>query len=221
MSFGPACKIEVTTSGGSHESDTTPGTTEGDSDGGTDASTGATGHTGDPTTGDPTTGAGADDPVWMTPYCYQVADAKWLAAWREREQKMLQLVNQARAKGANCGSAGSFGPAGPLVMNPSLHCAARKHSQDMAERNFFNHVNPDGEDPFDRMEKAGYDYFAAGENIAAGDDDPEVTLAGWLESDGHCANIMDPKYTEFGVGFYEGPGTYIYYWTQTFGTPLK
>lgn len=193
------------------------------------ASTGAA-ATGDATTtaattDTPTTGGStgaADDPAWMTPYCYTVADKKWLAAWIDREQAVLTYVNQARAQGADCGSMGKFDPAGPLTLEPRLHCAARKHSQDMAERNFFDHINPDGEDPFDRMAQAGYtDYASAGENIAAGLADPAATVQGWLDSDGHCANMLNPQYRDFGVGFYEGAGDFNFYWTQTFGAQFQ
>jgi uncharacterized protein YkwD len=172
-------------------------------------------------TGDDTTGGAADDPAWMTPYCYTVADTKWLAAWIEREQEVLAQINAARAKGADCGSEGSFGPAPALTMDVRLHCAARKHSQDMAERGYFDHTNPDGEDPFDRIDEAGYTgWGAAGENIAAGSDDPALTVQGWLDSDGHCANLMSTQYKHTGVGFYEGTGNLTYYWTQTFGALL-
>ena len=185
----------------------------------------ATAATGDdPTgsTGDGGSTGAADDPAWMTPYCYPVSDKKWLAAWIDREQQVLALVNEARAVGADCGAEGKFGPAAPLTLEPHLHCAARAHAMDMAERDFFDHVNPDGEDPFARMEKAGYtDWMAAAENIAAGSDDAEQTVLGWLDSDGHCANMLDPKYKDFGIGFYEGAGQYNFYWTQTFGAPFQ
>ncbi len=115
---------------------------------------------------------------------------------------------------------GVFAPTGPLTMNASLRCAARKHSKDMNDRNFFDHVNPDGEDPFERIAKAGYGSFSQqGENIAGGTDSPEATVAGWLASDGHCGNLMSPNYTEIGVGAYEGLGDWTYYWTQTFAKP--
>lgn len=210
MSLGAACgdtgEPLVTATNASTDA---PGTTDDD---------GTTDDTGAPTTGT-TTG---DDPAWMTPYCYSVADGKWIAGWIEREQQVLQLVNEARAAGGSCGSMGSFEPAGPLTLDARLHCAARKHSQDMAERDYFDHVNPDGEDPFERMAQAGYtSYAAAGENIAAGSDDPALTVQGWLDSDGHCANLMNPQYKHLGVGFYEGAGSLTYYWTQTFGAPLN
>ena len=128
----------------------------------------------------------------------------------------MVIVNQRRAEGADCGSKGTFGPAGPLVMNPNLRCSARNHSKDMADRDYFDHVNPDGEDPFDRMMKAGYDGFTMGENIAAGNATAAETMVQWMNSDGHCANIMKPDYTQLGVGYHPG-GQYGHLWTQNFG----
>jgi uncharacterized protein YkwD len=175
-------------------------------------------------TAEPTSGSGgdADSAVWDTPYCFGVAGAmKWPEPLPSWELEVLELVNAARAVGGDCGSMGQLGPSAPLKMNASLHCAARVHSKDMADRNYFDHVNPEGESPFVRIDRAGYGgYAAAGENIAAGTDTPEATVMGWLASDGHCANMLSPEYTEIGVGAYEGPGDYVYYWTQTFARPL-
>lgn len=145
-------------------------------------------------------------------YCEPAID--WDPAQREFEQEVLVLVNARRAEGANCGSEGSFAATGPLTMNGPLRCAARIHSLDMFERGFFNHTNPDNLDPFDRMELAGYDYSYAGENIAQGYRSAADVMTGWMNSDGHCRNIMSPNFTEIGVGMYEG-----FNWTQTFGRP--
>lgn len=182
----------------------------------TDAAT-ATGTTDDPT--DTATTADPEASIWDSAYCRPVRDGPgWPPALRAWEDEVVQLVNAARAAGADCASQGKFGPTGPLTMQPSLRCAARKHSRDMNDRDFFAHVNPDGEDPFDRMARAGYgSYLQAGENIAGGSDSPKATVDGWLASDGHCANMMSPAYTEIGVGAYEGLGEYTFYWTQTFG----
>ena len=166
-----------------------------------------------------TTGTPGDDPAWMSAYCNPVSPAKWLPAFTEQELAVVDLVNQHRAAGVDCGAGGTKPPAPPLALEPRLHCAARVHSADMSERAYFDHVNPDGEDPFDRMAKAGYAFLQAGENIAGGPDAAAAAVAGWLKSPGHCANMMDPGYTEIGVGFYEGSGPYTYYWTQTFGRP--
>jgi len=171
------------------------------------------------TTTDPATGEPEADPVWDTPYCHPVyGPMKWpdpLSAW---EDEVVALVNQARATGGDCRTTGKFGPSKPLTVHASLHCSARVHSKDMADRGFFDHINPDGQDPFDRMAEAGYGSYATqGENIAAGTPTAKETVDGWLASDGHCANMLNPAYKDIGVGAYEGPGEYVYYWTQNFG----
>lgn len=146
-------------------------------------------------------------------YCASVVD--WDAPMVEFEEEVLLEVNEARAAGANCGGQ-DFAATHPLTMNGALRCAARVHSRDMAERGYFDHDNPDGESPFDRMERAGYQFRAAGENIAQGYPTPEAVVDGWLESPGHCRNIMSPDFTEIGVGFWSMGS----YWTQTFAAPL-
>ena len=161
-------------------------------------------------------GGPASDAVPDNAYCMNVA--AWEPQWTQLEQDILAIVNEVRAQGANCGSQGSFGPAGPLTMQPNLRCAARVHSKDMADRNFFDHTNPSGESPWDRMAQAGYSYSTAGENIAGGNATASATMDQWMNSDGHCANIMNPDFTEIGVGYYPG-GQWGHLWTQAFGSP--
>jgi uncharacterized protein YkwD len=181
-----------------------------------DPSTGTTGTTtSDPsttsTTGEP---ANPDVPDGV-PYCEPAKS--WDPAWKQLEEDILAAVNQVRAQGANCGAQGDFGPAGPLTMDPALRCAARMHSKDMNDRDFFDHTNPDGEPPWDRMGKAGYgNYSNAGENIAGGSPDAAGTMDQWMNSDGHCANIMNPDFEHIGVGYYPG-GQWGHLWTQVFG----
>jgi uncharacterized protein YkwD len=148
------------------------------------------------------------------------AAADWDPAWAALEVQILDIVNQHRAAGADCRSGGQFGPTHALVMHPALRCSARLHSADMAARGFFDHTNPSGEDPFMRMQAAGYvDFQAAGENIAAGSPDAAGTMQQWMESDGHCTNIMSPNFTEIGVGYSTG-GQFGTLWTQNFGAPF-
>ena len=190
---------------GSDDAPATSASTSGADATGGDATSGGTG----------TTGSGEPAVPTDIPYCGGVVD--WDPAWAALEEQIVEIVNMRRAEGANCGSAGTFGPAAPLVMQPNLRCAARVHSEDMADRGFFDHVNPDGDDPFDRMMKAGYAIMkTAGENIAAGNATAEATMEQWMNSDGHCANIMNPDYKEIGVGYYPG-GQWGHLWTQTFG----
>jgi uncharacterized protein YkwD len=134
----------------------------------------------------------------------------------DREFQILAIVNQNRAQGANCGSAGNFAPAGPLSMHPALRCAARRHSMDMVENDYFSHSSLNGWGPGDRLSQAGYSGGAWGENIAAGNSTAAATMQQWMNSDGHCANLMNGSYTYIGVGYYPG-ASYGHYWTKTFG----
>jgi uncharacterized protein YkwD len=159
--------------------------------------------------------AGNGDEVPANEYCDDVAD--WNPAWSQAEARVRDLVNDVRSQGGSCGGQ-SFAPSLPLAMNPALRCAARVHSLDMATRSFFDHDNPDGESPFVRINAAGYVFFTAGENIAAGQTTAEEVVAGWLQSPGHCANILSPDFEEIGVGYVSSPtAAFPHYWTQTFG----
>lgn len=211
----------VTTGGEPATTTETSATTGPDLTTGEPDPTNGTTTTGDPetTTNDPsttsTTGNSNPDVPDGVPYC-EPAET-WDPAWKQLEEDILALVNEVRAQGANCGSKGNFGPAGPLTMNPALRCAARMHSKDMSDRNFFDHTNPDGESPWVRMGKAGYGgYSNAGENIAAGSANAAGTMNQWMNSDGHCANIMNPAFQHIGVGYHPG-GQWGHLWTQVFG----
>jgi uncharacterized protein YkwD len=141
------------------------------------------------------------------------AQADWNADWAAYEAEVVQLVNDYRAAGATCGSE-TFGPAGPVVAEAQLRCAARLHSQDMAIRMFFAHDNLDGLSPWDRVDLTAYTGNASGENIAQGYQDPAAVMDGWMNSPGHCMNIMNANNTELGVGYYGDDN----YWTQVMGS---
>jgi uncharacterized protein YkwD len=152
--------------------------------------------------------------------------ATWDPAWVAFEEEVLRLTNETRARGADCGEEGTFKATTPLTMNAILRCSARLHSQDMGEQEFFDHTNPDGLDPFERMMAAGYRASAMGENIAMGQQTPDEVVQGWTDSDGHCANLMSPMFTEIGVGYWEGESDNRFFngnklWTQNFGKPQR
>ncbi|MFL5844887.1 MAG: CAP domain-containing protein [Solirubrobacteraceae bacterium] len=109
-----------------------------------------------------------------------------------------------------------------LVQDDGLQLSAQRHTEDMLARGFFDHVNPDGDDPGDRITAAGYDWWAYGENIAAGYRTPRDVMLGWMKSTGHCHNILDPGFTELGVGVTALAATLSHAlgtWTQNFGRP--
>ncbi|MEE2755287.1 MAG: CAP domain-containing protein [Myxococcota bacterium] len=145
--------------------------------------------------------------------------AQWPSDWVSLETAVLQLVNERRASMQDCGSAGRFSPVPPLEGHPLLDCAARRHSLDMAQRGFFDHINPDGEAPDARILVTGYQPRAMGENIAAGAMTAEDVVEGWMNSDGHCRNIMNGSFQQLGVGYiFDADVQYNRYWTQVFGT---
>lgn len=146
-------------------------------------------------------------------YCKDVLE--WNPDFVMFEDEVLRLTNERRAEGATCGGT-MFGATRALKSQEALRCSARKHSKDMVEREFFAHDNPDGETPFDRMLMAGFNGLRFGENIAAGNATAEGTVAQWMDSPGHCANLMDPNFSELGVGYFAG-GEFRHYWTQNFG----
>ena len=134
-------------------------------------------------------------------------------------QRVLDLVNQARSAPRYCGNR-AFNAARPVRWNGSLAEASRLHSEDMARWNYFSHSGRDGSDPGQRVERAGYRYRSTGENIAAGQMKPEDAVAGWIKSPGHCANLMNPAYTEMGAAFAINAQSRMgVYWTQDFGAP--
>jgi uncharacterized protein YkwD len=156
-----------------------------------------------------------DPGVPMTDHCAAVAD--WDEQWKQFEAEVLLLVNEARAAGAECGGSN---PVEPVVVNEALTCAARLHSLDMYEREFYSHINPDEEDLGDRMSAVGYTFTAVGENIAAAFETPEAVTNSWLENYEFCMNVMNAQFTELGVGYHPGdPAGLQHLWTQNFGTP--
>ncbi|MDX1302919.1 CAP domain-containing protein [Photobacterium sp.] len=135
------------------------------------------------------------------------------------EQEMLTAVNAARATGYDCG--GTFMQAvGALTWDADLEQAAFVHSSNMANYNFFSHTGQDGLIVGDRVINQGYSWRAVGENIAAGQKDVNAVMTGWLNSPGHCKNIMSANFTQMGASFVMNSDTqYGIYWTQVFADP--
>lgn len=139
----------------------------------------------------------------------------------EYDKQMLTQVNAARSQSRSCGSE-NYPAAAALSWHCTLEDVAYAHSRDMGDHNFFSHTGSDGLTVGDRVSNAGYDWSAAGENIAAGQQTIDTVMAAWLDSPGHCANIMRPLFTEFGMASYSVTGSdYRIYWTQVFARPRQ
>ena len=128
----------------------------------------------------------------------------------ELERVMLREVNAARLSGQDCGAKGDFTPAAELELEPHLSAAAQAHADDMRAKDYFSHTAPDGSTVGTRVTRTGYRWSRVGENIAQGYKNVDEVMAGWLESDGHCANLLNPGFSELGVG---KSGDY---WVQVF-----
>ncbi len=129
--------------------------------------------------------------------------------------EILQQINRVRVRGCNCGTT-YMPPVSPVVWNEQLATAAAKHATDMANNNYFSHESLNGDHLRDRFEKAGYrangfQRYAIGENIAAGQQSIEQVCREWLKSEPHCKNLMNPAFKEVGVYVYN------YYWVEDLG----
>ncbi|XOQ44823.1 MAG: SCP domain-containing protein [Clostridium sp.] len=121
------------------------------------------------------------------------------------QNQVLQLVNEERtSRGLNA-----------LTLDASLTKTATLKSEDMANLGYFDHNSPTYGSPFDMMKQFGISYQTAGENIAMGQTSPEQVMTGWMNSEGHRANILNASFTKLGVGIAQDSSG-RYYWTQQF-----
>ena len=161
---------------------------------------------------------------------YRRKDATWIVVARpftlpavkdarEIGNRVLALVNDARSKPRKCGSQ-SFPAVGSLKLSAMLTQAALVQAQDMSAHQHFEHEGTDGSTPSQRVTRTGYQWQNVGENIAAGASTAEEVVAGWLNSPGHCKNIMTPAYTEMGIAYVtDTKNREGIYWSQVFGRP--
>jgi len=118
------------------------------------------------------------------------------------ESEVVRLVNIERKKQG----------LSELKHNWQLGRVARYKSEDMRDRGYFSHTSPTYGTPFQMIKSFGISYRTAGENIAKGQQTPEAVVKAWMNSSGHRKNILNPSFTEIGVG-YARDGSY---WTQMF-----
>lgn len=138
---------------------------------------------------------------------------------RALAEELTERVNEARGRAQNCGNE-RFPEAPPLAWSNTLAKAAVQHSEDMAKNSHFSHTGTDGSNAGARIKKMGYNAGTWGENIAAGYGTAELVVTGWLNSPGHCANIMNSNFTEFGTASAENSGSeYGIYWTMVLAAP--
>ncbi|HLR70429.1 MAG TPA: CAP domain-containing protein [Pseudogracilibacillus sp.] len=118
------------------------------------------------------------------------------------EREVVELTNEEREKH----------DLSPLQIDQDLSNVARKKSKDMAKEGYFDHESPTYGSPFDMIKSYDIDYYAAGENIAKGQQTPQEVVDAWMDSPGHRENILNDDFTHIGVGFVEDGS----HWTQMF-----
>lgn len=92
----------------------------------------------------------------------------------------------------------------PLARNAALDTAANLKANDMLANNYWEHTSPSGVEPWQWFERAGYEYSAAGENLAKNFRTPAATTAAWMNSEEHRKNILSGEYSEMGVSSVSG-----------------
>jgi len=97
-----------------------------------------------------------------------------------------------------------------LVWDGRVAAVAQAHSQDMIDRNYFGHTDPDGLTPPDRLRAAGIVFTDWGENIAGNAWTGADVFQRWINSPGHLANIEFPNFTHHGVGLVDGMWTHMF-----------
>lgn len=103
----------------------------------------------------------------------------------------------------------------PLELDEAASFAAYAHSWDMDLRTFFDHVNPDGDGPGDRLLRYNVAFKYAGENIARGQATPEEVVQAWMDSPSHRVNMLSEFWTHIGIGVHTGPDRGPW-WAQSF-----
>lgn len=123
----------------------------------------------------------------------------------QKAEDILKLVNEERKKRGIAG----------LSLSEELNELANLKAKDMVQNNYFDHTSPTYGSLSDMMDEFGISFSTAGENIASGQASPQDVMKGWMNSDGHRANILNPSFTKLGVGYCDG-GIYGTIWVQMF-----
>jgi uncharacterized protein YkwD len=168
-----------------------------------------------------------------------------LASTEEHAAQAAVLINNIRSKLDTCDAGGMLGTSASqsnsaaltqvstskrsdpskrpaLIWNPQLAQAALSHSKAMAKELFFDHNDMQGRAVNHRVIDQGYRFRVVGENIAAGQASLEEAIRDWLLSAGHCVNMIDERFTEFGIAKVASTrqdDPYGVYWTLVLGQP--
>jgi uncharacterized protein YkwD len=131
----------------------------------------------------------------------------------DQQKLMIDAVNDIRQRGCYCGKR-YMKPVQKIVWNDKLYKSAHIQASEMHQHNFFAHFSKEGLNIGERLEKVGYDWMVAGENLGEGQKTFEEVLNDWLASYSHCTMLMHPKVEEMAVAKVDK------YWVQHFGKQM-
>ncbi len=110
----------------------------------------------------------------------------------------------------------------PVVFNDKLTAASRDHAKDLAAHGTISHKGTDGSGHGDRVQRRGYYFTIAAENVATGQKSWEKVFQAWKDSPGHNENLLRNDVTDFGIALvYEPKTTYQTYWAMVVAAPFK
>jgi uncharacterized protein YkwD len=134
--------------------------------------------------------------------------------------QVLAAVNAVRAVARKCGTA-DYPAAGPLKWHAQTEQAARTQAEYLQQNNLFSHTGANGSTVGDRLTATGYTWSTVGENIAAGFVDVPAVVKAWVDSPGHCVNLMNANFVDLGVVLVPGTSsnTYRTYWGMVLAKP--
>lgn len=128
-------------------------------------------------------------------------------------------INRRRMSAQNCGSRGQWAATGAVRWNVQLLQAANGHAQDMISHQFFDHTGSDNSTPAQRISATGYAWAGVAENIAAGQPTVARVVEAWMNSDSHCANLMNPSMQDFAVACVYNEANQSNYWVMDMAKP--
>jgi uncharacterized protein YkwD len=136
-----------------------------------------------------------------------------------QREELLREINRLRFSGASCGAKGRFRPTTAVSWNSKLETVSAGHARSMASHDFFSHSGLDGRNGGYRLAGSGYQWTRWAENIAAGQNTVPEVVSAWTESDGHCANLMNPGVREVGVACVKSSSAHFgTYWVLVMAT---
>lgn len=123
----------------------------------------------------------------------------------------VKLINQYRkSKGL-----------GSVTIDPKLTATAKQHSSDLAKHDRISHYGSDGSNPWDRVERSGYNPQLAAENVGTGQLSIKEVMQGWKDSPGHNKNLLLPDAKHIGIALvYDPKSEYKTFWTLILGAKI-